>query len=168
LVGYPAGYPAILFSGIRPDIRPVRSGIRPDTGYRKRPDYPAGYPAGRISGASLKIKFSTGGAEKLGVNKSSKKPSFTLSKDSTTTTKLVQLYVLATFRIFTPSFVQLLGQTLVNVDIDHLDSLDPELYKNLLYLKVQYPSSHSVFGLTTYFYQIYFNRPTKETFKTWG
>ena len=31
---------------------------------------------------------------------------------------------------------QLLGQTLVNVDIDHLDSLDPELYKNLLYLKV--------------------------------
>jgi ubiquitin-protein ligase E3 C len=27
------------------------------------------------------------------------------------------------------------GQSLVNVDIDHLDSLDPELYKNLLYLK---------------------------------
>jgi len=30
---------------------------------------------------------------------------------------------------------KLLGQKLVNVDIDHLDSLDPELYKNLLYLK---------------------------------
>eukprot|EP00092_Neocalanus_flemingeri_P033885 GFUD01036847.1.p1 GENE.GFUD01036847.1~~GFUD01036847.1.p1 ORF type:complete len:1078 (-),score=314.76 GFUD01036847.1:112-3345(-) len=30
---------------------------------------------------------------------------------------------------------KLLGQTLINVDIDHLDSLDPELYKNLLYLK---------------------------------
>jgi len=30
---------------------------------------------------------------------------------------------------------KLLGQTLVNVDIDHLDSLDPELYRNLLYLK---------------------------------
>jgi hypothetical protein len=36
-----AGYPAGKF------------GIRPDTGYQKRPDYPAGYPAGRISGASL-------------------------------------------------------------------------------------------------------------------
>jgi hypothetical protein len=34
-------------------------------------------------------------------------------------------------------FFKLLGQTLVNVDIDHLDSLDPELYKNLLYLKVR-------------------------------
>jgi len=30
---------------------------------------------------------------------------------------------------------KLLGQKLVNVDLDHLDSLDPELYKNLLYLK---------------------------------
>ena len=30
---------------------------------------------------------------------------------------------------------KLLGQTLLNVDIDHLDSLDPELYRNLLYLK---------------------------------
>jgi len=30
---------------------------------------------------------------------------------------------------------KLLGQKLINVDIDHLDSLDPELYKNLLYLK---------------------------------
>ena len=30
---------------------------------------------------------------------------------------------------------KLLGQTLVNVDIDHLHSLDPELHKNLLYLK---------------------------------
>jgi len=30
---------------------------------------------------------------------------------------------------------KLLGQTVINVDIDHLDSLDPELYKNLLYLK---------------------------------
>jgi hypothetical protein len=32
LAGYPAGYPAGQF------------GIRPDTGYQKRPDYPAGYP----------------------------------------------------------------------------------------------------------------------------
>ena len=30
---------------------------------------------------------------------------------------------------------KLLGQTLINVDIDHLYSLDPELHKNLLYLK---------------------------------
>jgi len=30
---------------------------------------------------------------------------------------------------------KLLGQQLVNVDIDHLDSLDPELYRNLLKLK---------------------------------
>eukprot|EP00095_Tigriopus_kingsejongensis_P006661 maker-scaffold363_size195477-snap-gene-0.52 protein:Tk06661 transcript:maker-scaffold363_size195477-snap-gene-0.52-mRNA-1 annotation:"ubiquitin-protein ligase e3c" len=30
---------------------------------------------------------------------------------------------------------KLLGQHSVNVDIDHLSSLDPELYKNLLYLK---------------------------------
>jgi hypothetical protein len=36
-IRYPAGYPAGQF------------GIRPDTGYQKRPDY----PAGRISGASL-------------------------------------------------------------------------------------------------------------------
>jgi hypothetical protein len=28
----------------RPDIRQVKSGIRPDTGYKKRPDYSAGYP----------------------------------------------------------------------------------------------------------------------------
>ncbi len=33
---------------------------------------------------------------------------------------------------------KLLGQ--VNADIDHLSSLDPELYKNLLYLKVMIPS----------------------------
>jgi hypothetical protein len=32
LTRYPAGYPA------------GQSGIRPDTGYQKRPDYPAGYP----------------------------------------------------------------------------------------------------------------------------
>ena len=31
---------------------------------------------------------------------------------------------------------KLLGQKSVNVSIDHLSSLDPELYKNLLYLKV--------------------------------
>jgi hypothetical protein len=31
---------------------------------------------------------------------------------------------------------KLLGQQTVNVDIDHLSSLDPELYRNLLYLKV--------------------------------
>ena len=30
---------------------------------------------------------------------------------------------------------KLLGQTLMNVDIDHLYSLDPELHRNLLYLK---------------------------------
>ena len=30
---------------------------------------------------------------------------------------------------------KLLGQHLMNVDIDHLYSLDPELHKNLLYLK---------------------------------
>ena len=30
---------------------------------------------------------------------------------------------------------KLLGQKSANVDIDHLQSLDPELYKNLLYLK---------------------------------
>jgi hypothetical protein len=41
LTGYPAGYLA------------GQSGIRPDTGYQKRPEYPAGYPAGRISGPSL-------------------------------------------------------------------------------------------------------------------
>jgi hypothetical protein len=40
-------------SGIRPDIRPFKSGIRPDTGYQKGPDNPPCYPAGRISGASL-------------------------------------------------------------------------------------------------------------------
>jgi hypothetical protein len=27
-------------SGIRPDIRQLKSGIRSDTGYKKRPDYP--------------------------------------------------------------------------------------------------------------------------------
>ena len=32
---------------------------------------------------------------------------------------------------------KLLGQHTVNVDIDLLSSLDPELYKNLLYLKVR-------------------------------
>lgn len=32
---------------------------------------------------------------------------------------------------------KLLGQATVNVDIDHLGSLDQELYKNLLYLKVR-------------------------------
>jgi hypothetical protein len=32
LAGYPTGYPA------------GQSGIQPDTGYQKRPDYPAGYP----------------------------------------------------------------------------------------------------------------------------
>jgi hypothetical protein len=31
---------------------------------------------------------------------------------------------------------KMLGQHTLNVDIDHLQSLDPELYKNLLYLKV--------------------------------
>jgi hypothetical protein len=32
---------------------------------------------------------------------------------------------------------------LVNVDLDHLDSLDPELYKNLLYLKVKYHTHYT-------------------------
>jgi hypothetical protein len=37
---------AFSISGIRPDIRQVKSSIRPDTGctVNKRPDYPAGYP----------------------------------------------------------------------------------------------------------------------------
>jgi hypothetical protein len=38
---YPAGYPAIEF------------GIRPDSGYQKRPKYPAEYPARWMFGASL-------------------------------------------------------------------------------------------------------------------
>ena len=42
---------------------------------------------------------------------------------------------------------KLLGQKLVNVDIDHLDSLDPELYKNLLYLKVIKSFKGVVYGL---------------------
>ena len=33
---------------------------------------------------------------------------------------------------------KMLGQHNLNVDIDHLQSLDPELYKNLLYLKVKH------------------------------
>jgi len=37
---------------------------------------------------------------------------------------------------------KLLGQKSVNVDIDHLSSLDPELYKNLLYLKVSHIHHH--------------------------
>ena len=37
ITGYPAGYPVAI------------SGIRPDTGYKKRPDYPASW----ISSASL-------------------------------------------------------------------------------------------------------------------
>ena len=32
---------------------------------------------------------------------------------------------------------KMLGQKNLNVDIDHLQSLDPEIYKNLLYLKVR-------------------------------
>jgi hypothetical protein len=45
-----AGYPANSVSGIRPDIRQIKSDIRPDTGYKKkgqiiRPHIrPAGYP----------------------------------------------------------------------------------------------------------------------------
>jgi hypothetical protein len=35
-----AGYPAFSVSGIWPDIRQVKYGIRPDTGYLKRSDYP--------------------------------------------------------------------------------------------------------------------------------
>ena len=31
---------------------------------------------------------------------------------------------------------KMLGQHTINLDIDHLQSLDTELYKNLLYLKV--------------------------------
>jgi hypothetical protein len=38
------GYPAFSISCIRPDIRQVKSGIRPDTGYQKRADNLAGYP----------------------------------------------------------------------------------------------------------------------------
>jgi hypothetical protein len=39
-----AGYPALL--SIR--YPAIKSGIRPDTGSLKRPNYPAGYPADRI------------------------------------------------------------------------------------------------------------------------
>jgi hypothetical protein len=46
LFQYPAGYPVILLSGIRPDIRQVQSDIRPDTGYQK-----SGL-SGRLSGTS--------------------------------------------------------------------------------------------------------------------
>jgi hypothetical protein len=53
LAGYPAGYPAILNIRYPAGYPAIKSGIRPDTGSQKRPDYPAGYPANRISGASL-------------------------------------------------------------------------------------------------------------------
>jgi hypothetical protein len=43
MVGYPAIF-NFLVSEIRPDMKQVKSSIRPDTGYKKRPDYPAGYP----------------------------------------------------------------------------------------------------------------------------
>jgi hypothetical protein len=36
-----------------PEYPAGQSGIQPDTGFKKRPNYLAGYPAGRISGASL-------------------------------------------------------------------------------------------------------------------
>jgi hypothetical protein len=36
-------------------IRLVKSGIRPDKGFQKRPDYQAGYPASRIPVASLVV-----------------------------------------------------------------------------------------------------------------
>jgi hypothetical protein len=39
-VPYPPGYPAI------------KSGIRPDTGYKKMPDYPEVYPASQLSNKS--------------------------------------------------------------------------------------------------------------------
>jgi hypothetical protein len=35
----------------------IKSGIRPDTGSLKIPDYPAGYPANRIIGANLIRKY---------------------------------------------------------------------------------------------------------------
>ena len=44
LAGYPAAFPAFLITRYPAAV----SGIQPDTGYKKRPDYPAGYP-----GASL-------------------------------------------------------------------------------------------------------------------
>jgi hypothetical protein len=40
LAGYPVGYPVSGLTGYPAD----QFGIRPDTGYHKRPDYPAGYP----------------------------------------------------------------------------------------------------------------------------
>jgi hypothetical protein len=49
LARYPAGYLVIRIAGYPAG----QYGIRPDTGYQKRPDYPAGYPAGRISGSTL-------------------------------------------------------------------------------------------------------------------
>ena len=39
---------------------------------------------------------------------------------------------------------KLLGQTNVNVDIDHLSFLDHEIYRNLLYLKVGMPFLHAL------------------------
>ena len=45
LAEYLAGYPAFLITGYPAAV----SGIRPDTGFKKRLDY----PASRISGASL-------------------------------------------------------------------------------------------------------------------
>jgi hypothetical protein len=51
-------------SGIQLDIRQVKSGIRPDTGYLKRPDYPAGYPVHRYFQANKKVhKSNSSGIE---------------------------------------------------------------------------------------------------------
>jgi hypothetical protein len=44
LAGYPAGYPVSGLTEYPAGYPAGQSGIRPDTGYKKRPDYPAGYP----------------------------------------------------------------------------------------------------------------------------
>ena len=49
LAAYLAGYPAFSITGYPAGYLVAISGIRPDTGYKKRPDYPASW----ISSASL-------------------------------------------------------------------------------------------------------------------
>jgi hypothetical protein len=48
----------LLFSVsvIRPDVRQVKSGIRPDIGYNKKPDCPAGYPVHPFCKRDLNFK----------------------------------------------------------------------------------------------------------------
>ncbi len=52
---------------------------------------------------------------------------------------------------------KMLGQHTLNVDIDHLQSLDPELYKNLLYLKVPNFSYLFIRNSVSFFYCVFWN-----------